>query len=97
MKMNIDNLALEIAGYSLDGELSQAQMKEVVRDIFEVLGENIADGHEVNIPNFGKFRRKETKARTGRNPKTGDTIDIPAKKTPNFLPAKQLKEAVNGS
>lgn len=95
MKVSIDQLALEIAGHTLEGELTQKQTKEVVRDIFVVIAENMADGHEISIPNFGKFRRKTTSARTGRNPKTGEPVDIPAKKTPNFLPSRQLKEQVN--
>ncbi len=96
MRMNIDQLSLEIAGHTLGGELNKSQVTEVVRDLFEVLAENIAEGHEINIPNFGKFRRKDKPAREGRNPSTGQPVDIPAKKTPNFLPAKQLKMQVNG-
>jgi DNA-binding protein HU-beta len=94
MKVNIDVLAIEVAGVTLNGKLTKAEAKEVVRDIFFTIAENVAEGHEVNVPGFGKFRRKESKERTGRNPKTGEDITIPAKKSPAFLPAKDFKQAV---
>lgn len=90
-KVTIDELSREIAA---DVELTDKKTKEVVRQIFEVMAENLEEGHEINVPEFGKFRVKESKARTGRNPKTGEEIDIPAKKAPNFLAAKNLKNRI---
>lgn len=95
MKVKIDDLALEIAADTLEGSLNKRQVKEVVRDIFAAIAENVIQGHEVTVPGFGKFRRKESAERSGRNPKTGDTIVIPAKKAPAFTPAKELKAMVN--
>jgi len=91
-KVSIDQFALEVSD---DLDMSKKDAKAFVHSIFEILAENMAGGHEVSIPGFGKFRRKDKAARTGRNPKTGEEMQIPAKSVPNFLPAKQLKEACN--
>ena len=53
-------------------------------------------GDDVAMIGFGTFGLKERAARKGRNPQTGQEIDIPAAKLPNFKAGKQLKEAVNG-
>lgn len=92
MKISLDHLALDVSDQL---GMNKKQAKEHVAAIFAVIAENVADGHEVNIPSFGKFRRKDRAERTGRNPKTGESMVIAAKKAPNFLPAKQLKEACN--
>lgn len=89
MKMSLKHLAVEL---SEDLGMSQKKAELHLQAIFKNLGENVALGHEVNIPGFGKFRRKDKAARVGRNPKTGEALEIPAKSVPNFLPAKQLKE-----
>lgn len=93
MKVSVKTLAQEIAA---DVGLSQTKASQVVSQIFEVITQNMEEGHEVTIPDFGKFRRKDKAARQGRNPKTGEAMQIPAKSVPNFLPAKGLKERVNG-
>lgn len=93
MKMGTKEIGLEVADRF---GMSKGRAKENVEAMFEIIAENMAAGHEVNIPGFGKFRRKDKPARTGRNPKTGETMPIPAKSVPNFLPAKQLKELCNG-
>jgi DNA-binding protein HU-beta len=53
------------------------------------------EGHEVRIPDFGTFKVAARKAREGRNPATGMTIQIPASRVPKFTPAKGLKDALN--
>ena len=92
MKMSIDQLALEL-GEELG--MNKKDAKAHVASIFAVIAENMAEGHELNIPGFGKFRVKSRPARQARNPKTGEMIDVAAKTVPNFLAAKQLKETVN--
>jgi DNA-binding protein HU-beta len=92
MKMNIDQLSREIAA---DHDLGHGKTREIVRGIFAAITENMAEGHEITIPDFGKFRVKSRPEREGRNPKTGETMTISAKTAPNFLAAKGLKEAVN--
>jgi len=60
------------------------------------LRDALAQGSEVVVPGIGKFSVKEKPARTGRNPATGETIQIAARKAPAFSVAKSLKDAVNG-
>ena len=55
----------------------------------------IANGEKVSIVGFGNFERKRREARKGRNPRTGETINIPAKKYPAFSPGKGLKDKVD--
>ena len=59
------------------------------------LRETLAQGREVVLPGLGKFTVKEKPARTGRNPATGETIQIAARKAPTFSAAKALKAAVD--
>jgi DNA-binding protein HU-beta len=58
---------------------------------------NIHKGEDVTINDFGKFKKVDRKARKGRNPFTGETIQIKASKKVRFLPAKALKETVSGA
>lgn len=67
----------------------------VVDEIFDVIKNTIAANEKVNIAGFGAFEVVERAARTGRNPKTGETIELAASKAPKFKAAKALKEAVN--
>ena len=60
--------------------------------MFELVVEALAQGDKVAVPNFGTFQVSERPARTGRNPATGETINIAASKTVRFKPAKGLKE-----
>jgi len=59
---------------------------------FELMGDALADGDKVAVPNFGTFHVSERPARTGRNPATGETIQISASKTVRFKVSKGLKE-----
>lgn len=60
-----------------------------------VLAEALNKGDRVQITGFGTFEAKHRKARTGRNPRTGETIQIAASKTPSFRAGKGLKDAIN--
>lgn len=76
--------------------LTKAQAKSVVESVFnEILGA-ARSGAETSIPGFGKFKVKDTPAREGRNPFTGATIKIAASKKLSFVPAKAIKDALNG-
>jgi len=69
---------------------------EVICDIiFNSMTESLQAGDKVEIRGFGSFKVKERKPRQGRNPKTGDTIDIPFKKVPFFKAGKELRERVD--
>jgi DNA-binding protein HU-beta len=63
--------------------------------LFELMGEALAAGDKVAVPNFGTFQVTHRKARTGRNPQTGEAIKIKAKKVPAFSAGKGLKDAVS--
>lgn len=65
--------------------------------IFEALKDCLVAGEPINFQNFGTFKIEERSARKGRNPRTGEEIDIPAQKTVKFSPAKSLKEAIADS
>lgn len=67
---------------------------EVVSATLEVLEEAVSEGEKVTLVGFGSFEPRERKAREGRNPKTGDKMDIPATKVPAFSAGKQFKERV---
>ena len=67
----------------------------VVDLIIETITEALANGDEVSFAGFGKFKTLERAARTGRNPQTGEEIEIEAKVSPKFVPSKALKELIN--
>ena len=75
------------------------QSKAATEALLDALGECITrtlqQGGEVTLPGIGKLHVTERAARKGRNPQTGESIDIPARKAPGFKAAKALKDAVN--
>ncbi|RJQ73636.1 MAG: HU family DNA-binding protein [Desulfobacteraceae bacterium] len=74
---------------------TQKQARDAVECILDAITEALANKEGVQIAGFGSFKVSERKARTGRNPQSGATIDIPARKVPKFIPGKALKEAVS--
>ncbi|MGF1506711.1 MAG: HU family DNA-binding protein [Chloroflexi bacterium] len=77
--------------------LSEAQMKTALDAMLEVVSEALQAGERVQLTGFGTFNVSERKARTGRNPRTGEPLHIPARTVPTFKAGKGLKEAVNAS
>ena len=75
---------------------SKKEAAHAVEIIFDSITRNIQKGEDVTINDFGKFKKVDRKARKGRNPFTGETIQIKASKKPRFLPAKALKEVISG-
>jgi DNA-binding protein HU-beta len=78
-------------------EKTQFQKKDVMLQLdsfVEVMTGLLRKGEKINIPGFGIFKVADRKAREGRNPRTGETIQIAASKKLRFTPAKVLKEAV---
>ncbi len=67
---------------------------EVVDMIFDSIVKTLKNGDEVSIAGFGIFIAKERKARTARNPRTGETVNVPAMKVPKFRASKNFKDAV---
>ena len=91
--MNKNDLIAAVA--SAQG-ITQAQASEAVEATFSTITSALASGNEVRIPGFGVFAVSDRAARTGRNPKTGEPIQIAASKQPKLKVAKALKDAVNG-
>src|SRR5712675_1334555 len=63
--------------------------------IFDSIIEAIQKGEKIEIRGFGSFRTRQRKGRVGRNPKTGEKVEVPAKRIPFFKPSKELKDFVN--
>ena len=78
-----------------NGTLSRKESELVVNIIFDSMCEALQSGEKVEIRGFGSFTIRERDAREARNPKSGDVVKIPAKKTPFFKTGKELRERVN--
>jgi integration host factor subunit beta len=78
-----------------NGALSRKESELVVNIIFDSMCEALQKGEKVEIRGFGSFTIRERDAREARNPKSGDVVKIPAKKTPFFKTGKELRERVN--
>ena len=86
----------EIAGRVADRiGMNQSAAGDAVDAVFEAVSESLANGEEVRIVGFGRFTTKSRPARTGRNPRTGESLEIQASTAPAFKPGKALKDAVN--
>ena len=79
------------------GLYKRSQAKELVNDIARFVTDSLKKGYKIPLLGLGKLYVRETKARMGRNPATGEIIQISAKKRVRFTPAKSLKEAVLGA
>ncbi|RME37337.1 MAG: integration host factor subunit beta [Deltaproteobacteria bacterium] len=77
------------------GGLNKREAEMVVNTIFESIGTALAEGDRVEIRGFGSFSVREREARLARNPKSGEVVAIPSKKTPFFKTGKELKIRVN--
>lgn len=76
--------------------LNKAQAGRAVDAVLKSITDALAHGEEVRLTGFGNFRVTQTAARTGRNPRTGESIQIAAGKRPAFSPGTRLKQAVGG-
>jgi len=77
-----------------DAKLSKAQANRALKSMIEGITGSLKKGKKVSFVGFGTFSVTKRKARTGRNPKTGEAIKIAAAKVPKFKPGKQLKTAI---
>jgi DNA-binding protein HU-beta len=91
--MNTAELVDHLAG--ADGKISKAQAKSLVDGVFNAIRDAAVKGEEVSVPGFGKFKVQNKPARQGRNPRTGETVNIAASKKLAFQPAKALKDALS--
>ena len=78
-------------------EITRKDSEVIVETIFESVVRSLRAGDKIEIRGFGSFRTRQRKPRVGRNPKTGDRVEVPAKKIPFFKPSKELKDMVNTS
>ena len=75
-------------------EVTKVEAEDMYDDVFGTLADVIASGEEVNISGLCRAKIANRAARTARNPQTGGTVDVPAKKVPKFQFAKNIKDAV---
>ena len=76
--------------------LTKADARKFVDTVFGTVADAAAKGDEISLNGFGKFKVKDSPAREGRNPATGETISIKASKKLTFTPAKAVKDRLNG-
>ena len=76
-------------------ELTKKDAETLVEVVFECIIDSLNRGEKIELRGFGSFRVRSRNSRRGRNPKTGASVDIPAKRAPYFKPGKELKELVN--
>ena len=76
--------------------LTHAEVERVVNVILGRMTETLSDGGRVELRGFGAFSVRSRPARTGRNPRTGETVEVPAKAVPFFKAGKELRARVNG-
>jgi DNA-binding protein HU-beta len=79
-----------------DAGISKKAAGDALNSVIDTITTNLKKGTKVAIPGFGTFQTRKRKARTGRNPRTGESIKIKAAKVPAFTAGKGLKDAVNG-
>lgn len=75
--------------------LTLKQTEIVIETVFDSIKEALKKGEKIEIRGFGNFRLKERKARKARNPKTGESVDVPEKMAVRFKAGKELKESLN--
>ena len=78
-------------------QLTKKQAETIVNIVFDSIVDSLRSGQKIELRGFGSFRLRSRKSRTGRNPKTGEKVEVPSKKIPYFKPGKELKELINKS
>lgn len=91
--MNNSDLAEKLAA---ETGVTKTDAKKAVDAVFAAIAEAAAAGDEISLNGFGKFKVKDSPARQGRNPSSGETIQIAASKKLTFAPAKAIKDKLNG-
>ncbi len=76
-------------------EMTRKDSESIVDTIFDSIVKALRSGEKIEIRGFGSFRTRQRQPRTGRNPKTGAKVDVPAKTIPYFKPSKELKDLIN--
>lgn len=76
-------------------DLSKKQAEIIVNTVFHEIVEALRHDDKIELRGFGSFRVRRRRSRQGRNPKTGDRVDVPSKRIPYFKPGKELKDLIN--
>jgi integration host factor subunit beta len=76
-------------------DLSQREVENVVSAVFDSITDQLAKGGRVELRGFGAFSTRQRDARTGRNPRTGESVAVDAKRVPYFKPGKEMRERLN--
>ena len=76
-------------------DLTKKHSEVIVDTVFRSIIEALHRGEKIELRGFGSFRLRRREPRKGRNPKTGDRVDVPSKRVPYFKPGKELKELIN--
>ncbi len=84
-----------IDAVATSADISKAAAGRAIDGVVAAISDALAKGEQVSLIGFGTFLVRERAARSGRNPRTGETIEIKAAKTPGFKAGKALKDAVN--
>ena len=92
--MNRRELVNAVAGHTGQGS---KEVDATVRGLVDVIVASVAKGEVVSIPGFAKFSKRQTKARMGRNPQTGEPVKIPARTKARITPLKMYKDVVLGA
>jgi len=72
--------------------MTKKHIEYIVNGVFSSIKDTLRNGGKVEIRGFGSFKVREKSAKIGRNPKTGEKVEVPAKKVPYFKPGKEIKE-----
>ena len=76
-------------------QLTKKHAEIIVNTVFDSIVDSLRDGEKIELRGFGSFRIRQRGARIGRNPKTGEKVQVPPKKIPYFKPGKELRELLN--
>ncbi|MFT4107300.1 MAG: HU family DNA-binding protein [Lacrimispora sp.] len=89
------NKAELIAAVAEKAELSKKDAEKAVKALTDVISEELVKGEKIQLVGFGTFEVSERAAREGRNPRSGEVMNIPASRTPKFKAGKALKDLIN--
>ena len=85
-------LVEEVASQS---DLTKKDAEVIVQTVLDSITESLQRGEKIELRGFGSFRIRNRLSRQGRNPKTGNSVSVPAKKVPYFKPGKEIKDLIN--
>jgi integration host factor subunit beta len=92
MSMTKADLVEQVAG---EADMTKKDAEQLVEIVFDSIVEALNKGEKIELRGFGSFRTRQRGSRNGRNPKTGASVSIPAKRVAYFKPGKELKEVIN--